>query len=98
MENLISQMMGRVIYAPFDGIITYADANKVTIKGKSAKEEVTYFVDSFKRTSQATAYTQKTVVKTGQKVKKGDLLIDGPSSQNGELALGQNLTYCLYVF
>src|SRR3990172_9034321 len=37
------------------------------------------------------AYTQRTVVKTGQKVKKGELLIDGPSSQNGELALGQNL-------
>jgi DNA-directed RNA polymerase subunit beta len=98
MENLISQMMGRVIYAPFDGTVTYSDANKVIVKGKGAKEEVTYFVDSFKRTSQATAYTQKTVVNTGQKVKKGDLLIDGPASQNGELALGQNLLIAYMSF
>jgi DNA-directed RNA polymerase subunit beta len=91
MELHISEMMGRVIYAPFDATITYADANKVTIKGKGRNEEETYFIDSFKRTSQATAYTQRTVVQSGQKVKKGDLLVDGPASQNGELALGQNL-------
>ena len=91
MEQAISSVMGRVVFAPFDGTIIYADANKVTIKGKGPKEEVTYYIDSFKRTSQATAYTQRTMVKAGQKVKKGDLLIDGPASDNGELALGQNL-------
>ena len=91
-------MMGRVVYAPYDAEIIYADANKVIIKGKGQKEEATYRVDSFQRTSQATAYTQRTVVKTGQKVKKGELLIDGPASQNGELALGQNLVNCLYFF
>src|SRR4029079_9151504 len=64
MEANISQMMGRVIYAPFDGTITYSDADKVTIKGKSAKDEITYFINSFQRTSQATAYTQKTVVRS----------------------------------
>ncbi len=90
MEGPISQMMGRVILAPYDADVIYSDANKVTIKGKGLKEE-TYKVDSFKRTSNATSYTQRTMVKTGQKVKKGDLLIDGPASENGELALGQNL-------
>ncbi len=91
MEEIVSQVMGRVVRAPFDGIITYADANKITIKGKGRFEEKTYQVDSFKRTSQATAYTQRVTVKDGDKVKKGDLLVDGPSSDNGELALGQNL-------
>jgi len=91
MEGPISEMMGRVIYAPYDGIITYADANKVTIQGKEEKQEQTYYINSFQRTSQATAYTQRTVVNSDQKVKKGDLLVDGPASQNGELALGQNL-------
>lgn len=91
MEKEISAVMGRVVRAPFDGTILFADANKVTIKGKGAKEEETYFIDSFRRTSQATAYTQRAMVVTGQKVKKGDLLIDGPSSDKGELALGQNL-------
>ena len=91
MEKVIAQVMGRVVKAPFDGSITYADANKVTIKGKTKGSEKTYQIDSFKRTSQATAYTQKTVVMEGDKIKKGDLLIDGPSCDNGELALGQNL-------
>ncbi|MBI3984440.1 MAG: DNA-directed RNA polymerase subunit beta [Candidatus Levybacteria bacterium] len=98
MEKTVSEMMGRVIYAPFDGKIEYADADKVMLKGKGSKEEVTYFVNSFQRTSQATAYTQKTVVNTGDRVKKGDLLIDGPSSENGELALGQNLLIAYMAF
>jgi len=90
MEKAVAQVMNRVIFSPFDGLITYSDARKIVIKGKKG-EEVKYFIDSFKRTSQATSYTQKTVVFTGQKVKKGDLLVDGPASDNGELALGQNL-------
>jgi DNA-directed RNA polymerase subunit beta len=91
MEGAISEMMARVVHAPYDADVIYADANKVTIKGKTEKDEKTYFINSFQRTSQATAYTQRTVVNSGQKVKKGDLVIDGPASQNGELALGQNL-------
>ncbi len=91
MEKVVSQIMGRVIRSPFDAKVIYADANKVMIKGKKKEEEATYSIDSFKRTSQATSYTQKTAVVTGEKIKKGDLLVDGPSSDNGELALGQNL-------
>lgn len=91
MEGAVSEVMGRVIRAPEDGIVTYGDCEKVVFKGSKSKREMTFPVSSFQRTSQATAYTQKTLVVTGEKVKKGDLLVDGPSSQNGELALGQNL-------
>ncbi len=99
MERIVSEVMGRVTLAPVDGEIVYADAEKVVFKAKGrrpgeatgAEGETVYKVDSFQRTSQATAYTQRTMVKTHQKVREGDLLIDGPSSQNGELALGQNL-------
>lgn len=90
MEKVIAQVMNRVVLAPFDGIVTYADANKVKIEGKTGVE-ATFFIDSFKRTSQATCYTQKTMVVVGERVKKGDLLIDGPATDHGELALGQNL-------
>ncbi|MBI4097902.1 MAG: DNA-directed RNA polymerase subunit beta [Candidatus Levybacteria bacterium] len=90
MEKMVSQVMGRVTRASDDGQVSYADGDKVVFKGKG-KQEVSYKVDSFQRTSQATAYTQRTMVNTHQKVKKGDLLIDGPSSEFGELALGQNL-------
>ncbi len=91
MEKSIAEVMGRVVTAPFDGTITYADASKVILKGNKGKEEEIYKIDSFKRSSQATSYTQKTLVITGQKVKKGDLIADGPASDNGELALGKNL-------
>ena len=91
MEKVVSQVMGRVVRAPFDGVITYADADKITIKGDKKGEEKTYQIDSFQRTSQTTSYTQKTIIMEGDRVKRGDLLIDGPSSDNGELALGRNL-------
>lgn len=57
-----------------------------------------YTLATFKRTAQSTCYHQKARVIVGQKVKKGDLLADGPSAENGELALGQNLTiaYCSF--
>lgn len=91
MEGSVSEVMGRVIRAPEDGTVIYADSEKVVFKGVKNKRDITFPVSSFQRTSQATAYTQKTMVFSGEKVKKGDLLIDGPASQNGELALGQNL-------
>src|SRR6185295_19067684 len=91
MEEVVSEVMGRVFRAPDDGEITYADGDKVIFKGVKDKKEIIFPVSSFQRTSQATAYTQKTMVVSGQKVKKGDLLVDGPSSEKGELALGQNL-------
>jgi len=89
MEGTVSEVMGRVIRAPFDGKITHADARTIILEGKNEKRM--YNLESFHRTANTTAYTQKALVKGGQLVKKGDILIDGPASQNGELALGQNL-------
>jgi len=90
MEKAVAEVMGRVVRAPFDGQVTYADSEKVVVKGKN-KLEATYKIDSFRRSSQATAYTQRTMVIPGQKIKKDELIIDGPASDNGELALGKNL-------
>ena len=90
MERVISSVMNRVICAPVNGKVEYVDATTLVLK-KDTGEKITYAIESFTRTSQATSYTQKVRVSTGQKVKKGDVLIDGPSSEDGELALGQNL-------
>jgi DNA-directed RNA polymerase subunit beta len=57
-----------------------------------------YPIEKFVRTSQSTCYTQRPVVKLGQKVKAGDILVDGPSSDNGELALGSNLVIAYASF
>ncbi|HSX09500.1 MAG TPA: DNA-directed RNA polymerase subunit beta [Candidatus Saccharimonadales bacterium] len=91
MEEAISGVMGRVTRAPFDGTITYVDADKVVLTGKNANDKLTFPIDAFDRTSAATAYTQRAMVTEGQVVNEGDVLIDGPSSENGELALGRNL-------
>ena len=62
------------------------------------KDQVTYNIQKFRRTSQSTCYSQKPVVAMGQKVKKGQLIIDGPACENGELALGQNLLIAYAFF
>ncbi|HUD44937.1 MAG TPA: DNA-directed RNA polymerase subunit beta [Patescibacteria group bacterium] len=90
MEAVISEVMGRVVRSPFDGTVTYVDANKVTLEN-SKNEKKSFPIESFQRTSQATSYTQRAMVNMDQKIKKGDVIIDGPASENGELALGQNL-------
>lgn len=90
MEKTIAEVMGRVVRAPFEGKMTFVDGERLELSGTNG-QRATFNLESFKRTSQATAYTQKPRVKTGERVKKGDILIDGPASDNGELALGQNL-------
>ncbi|QQG40911.1 MAG: DNA-directed RNA polymerase subunit beta [Candidatus Levyibacteriota bacterium] len=90
MEATIAQVMGRVVKAPFDGKVTFVDATKLVLEGQKG-EKATFLIDSFKRTAQATSYTQKASVAVLERVKKGDVLIDGPAAESGELALGQNL-------
>jgi DNA-directed RNA polymerase subunit beta len=57
---------------------------------ENGKKEV-YYITKFKRTAHSTAYNQISRAMPGQKVKEGDLLVDGPASQDGELGLGRNL-------
>lgn len=59
---------------------------------------LTYSLIKFHRTANSTCYNQKPLVKVGDKVKAGDLLIDGPASDNGELALGRNLVIAYAAF
>lgn len=90
MEYVIPQALHRTIVAPEDGKVVYLDAAKLMIKGKSHKE-YTYLIEKFKRTSQNTCFSQNPLVSMGEKVKKGQAIIDAPATQNGELALGQNV-------
>ncbi len=97
MEEVVGINMGRVVLAPADGEVIYADSRKITIK-VSGNQEHTYTIQKFLRSPQSTCYSQKAVVNTGDKIKKGDVLIDGPATQGGELALGQNLTIAYMSF
>ncbi len=90
MESVVAEVMSRVVRAPFDAEVLFVDSKSVEVRGKDGKK-VTFPIESFQRTSQATSYTQTAIVSAGRQVKKGDVLIDGPASDKGELALGQNL-------
>lgn len=90
MEAKISSALSRTIVAPEDGMIKYVDGHKLVFKGKSGKI-LEYELERFTRTNKDVAFDQKPVVERNQKVKKGEILVNGPSTDNGQLALGQNL-------
>ena len=96
MEKIVADNMGRIIRAPEDGAVTYVDGKKLIMK--SAKNEYKYEIKKFVHSPQGTCYSQRGAVAVGAKVKKGDLLIDGAATQNGELALGQNLLIAYMSF
>jgi len=106
MERIVAEGMGRLIKARHNGVIEYADAEKVILGlkektgGEERTEEIeisedgkieTYYLNKFGKTSPSTCYNQRVLVNVGDKIKKGDLLADGPAMENGELALGRNL-------
>lgn len=97
MESAISQTMGRVVRAREDGTIRYADGSKVVFVGNDGQEEV-YTLAKYSRSAQSTCYNQRVMVATGDKVKKGQVLIEGPASEDGELALGANVTIAYMSF
>ena len=86
--------------APVDGIVTYVDSKKIILKSDDLPDDLTLSKGSnlfelslkkFWRTNQNSCQNQKPRVKIGQSVTKGEIVADGASCQNGELALGQNV-------
>ena len=79
-----------VVVAEEDGKVTKADACSITITNKKGDEHE-YSLQKFRRTNASTCFNQYPIVKVGDTVKKGDVLADGPATDQGELALGKNL-------
>ena len=97
MERTVASNMGRIIEAPEDGEITYVDSRKIIFKTKT-KQTFTFPIQKFARSPQSTCYSQRPQVVVRQKVKMGDVLADGPATDQGELALGQNLIIAYMSF
>lgn len=95
LEESIARLSGRSLYAKSDGVIEYVDADRIVIKTKSGKDE--YHLIKFLGSNDNTLIHHRAKVSVGQKVEIGDLLADGASADNGELAIGTNLlTACLF--
>lgn len=90
MEGVVAQNTGQLIMAEEDGEVVKAHADEVIVSYKKAGK-VTYQPQHFIRSNEGSCINQKVVVESGQKVKKGDALIEGMSIADGELALGRDL-------
>jgi DNA-directed RNA polymerase subunit beta len=80
---------GDVVIVEEAGTVEEVTAERIVVA--SGKERKVYKLEKFRRSNQSTCINQRPLVKEGQKVKKGDLLADGPSTDKGEMALGANL-------
>ncbi len=96
-ESDVALDSGVTIVAKRDGIVDKIDGKRIVIKATSetdfSKSGVDiYNLQKFKRSNQNTCINQKPLVRVGDKVKRGDIIADGPSTKIGELALGKNVT------
>ncbi|NQZ66296.1 MAG: DNA-directed RNA polymerase subunit beta [Mycoplasmatales bacterium] len=88
-EADVAKFSASNIRSQFAGTVSYVDSQIIEIKNESKIKR--YQLRSFERSNQGSVITQKPIVSVGQKIKVGDLLTDGPSFDNGELAIGKNI-------
>ncbi|MCR4392288.1 MAG: DNA-directed RNA polymerase subunit beta [Candidatus Acetothermia bacterium] len=89
MEAKAARDSGAVALAEEDGTVEYVDARRIVVRSRSGTR--TYRLLNFERSNQDTLLHQRPAVKRGAKVRRGDILADSQSTENGELALGTNL-------
>ena len=98
MEKVVARDSGVTVVAKRDGFVEFVDANRVVVKADTpedstdvAAEVDIYSLLKYQRSNQNTCINQKPIVRVGDRVRKGDVIADGPSTEMGELALGRNV-------
>ncbi len=100
MEGIVARDSGAVIVAEGDGEVISADASRIVVRSSDKRRSSMRVMDSkvdiytlskYQRSNQNTCINQRPLVATGDKIKKGQVIADGPSTENGELALGRNI-------
>ena len=95
-EHLVAKDSGTSVVATNDGVVEEVDAGRVVVRrlakgGELGANVDIYNLTKYQRTNQNTCFNQKPIVTVGDRLKKGDIIADGPSTELGELALGQNV-------
>jgi len=97
MERIVAKDSGVSVIARHDGVVESVDASRIVVKINETERDETgtgvdiYNLIKFARSNQNTCINNKPVVKVGDAVKRNDVIADGPSTEMGELALGQNV-------
>ncbi|WP_314231470.1 DNA-directed RNA polymerase subunit beta [Solobacterium moorei] len=91
MEHVIARDSGSACVATGPGVVTYVDATKVVVAEDNGNEKI-YELTKYRRSNASTCLNQRPIVWDGEHVERGTILADGPAMENGELALGQNVT------
>ena len=95
-EAIAARDSGAVVLSKTDGVVDYVDAKKIVIKSIGGQE--VYHLNGFERSNAGTCYHQVPIVRTGDKVLKGMVIADGPSTDKGEMALGKNVVVAFMNF
>ncbi len=95
MEKEAAKYSGQVLFAQNSGIVTSVTGFRIVITNDFGTEDI-YQLMKFVRTNQGTCINQRVVVKVGQRVEKGSVLADSSATEDGELALGQNVV-CAFM-
>ena len=101
MEHVTAKDSGAAVVSRYKGVVEHVEAREVHVRRYVDKngdgnytetsEVDKYNLVKFERSNAGTCYTQRPIVSVGEEVEKGEILADGPSMDNGEMALGQNL-------
>ena len=98
MERYVARDSGSCLLAGGDGVVEEADSNRIVVRYEQPGTDgfdtgvAVYRLEKYKKSNQNTCFNQKPLVLPGMFVKKGTVLADGPSCEQGELALGKNVT------
>ncbi|MFF2271518.1 DNA-directed RNA polymerase subunit beta [Agromyces sp. NPDC058136] len=90
MEGYAAIDAGDVVTADKAGVVTEVSADSVTVQLDEGGTQ-TYFLRKFDRSNQGTSYNNRVIVTAGERIEAGEVIADGPATDNGELALGKNL-------
>ena len=92
LEYNIAHDSGSAVVSSVNGEVVKMDAKHIVVKDDETGDEVNYILQKFARSNSGTCINQTPIVHVGDKVTKGQIIADGPAMDNGDLALGQNVT------
>lgn len=95
-EHVAARDSGAVVVSKAEGVVDYVDAKKIIIR--NAKGTDTYELSTFERSNQGETANHRPIVRAGDKVRRGQIIADGPSTDKGELALGKNMTIAFMTY